>query len=131
MMEIDRQAYQHSPPPTLHPLRRHQAQLPPPDTATKPGRCKRSCRNLSFDTGRLASSYLREGKEGGGKRPGIRKQVNRCCDGKRALPLALPTPRAPKARDPGDRQVHLREVDNCSSKTRCSSAALLANKFCI
>lgn len=52
-------AYQHSPPPTLHPLRR-QAQLPPPDAATEPGSCKRSWRNPSFHTGRLASFHLRE-----------------------------------------------------------------------
>lgn len=39
----------------------------PHDAATKPGRCKRSWRNPSFHTGRLASSHLRDGKEGGGK----------------------------------------------------------------
>lgn len=47
----------------------------PHDAATKPGCCKRSWRNPSFHTGRLASFHLREEKEGGGKRPGIWKQV--------------------------------------------------------
>lgn len=47
----------------------------PHDAATEPGCCKRSWRNPSFHTGRLASFHLREEKEGGGKRPGIWKQV--------------------------------------------------------
>lgn len=42
----------------------------------------------------------------------------------------LPYPTRPKARDPGGSQVHLRKVDNCSSKTSCS-VALLASKFYI